>query len=126
MFPGLFNYTRPGTVIALALTGQPERAGLPLTLEIHSKDLPKKSWVKISQIRTLAVERIGSRMGRATPEEMAQVATGTQTLVDTLSGEEFGHLAIVIVDDGREVRVTQTDPGVTLVGNEKKQFSSRP
>ena len=52
--------------------------------------------------------------------------TGTQTLVDTLSGEEFGHLAIVIVDDGREVRVTQTDPGVTLVGNEKKQFSSRP
>jgi len=65
-------------------------------------------------------------MGRATPEEMAQVATGTQTLVDTLSGEEFGHLAIVIVDDGREVRVTQTDPGVTLVGNEKKQFSSRP
>ena len=40
--------------------------------------------------------------------------------------KEFGHLAIVIVDDGREVRVTQTDPGVTLVGNEKKQFSSRP
>lgn len=48
--------------------------------------------------------------------------TGTHTLF-TLSGEEFGHLAIVIVEDGQEVRVTQTDPGVTLVGNERKQSS---
>ena len=51
--------------------------------------------------------------------------TGTQTLF-TVSGEEFGHLAIVIIDHGQEVRITQTDPGVTLVGNERKQFSGRP
>jgi len=53
----VFN-ERSGTVIAMAITGQPQRAGFPLTLEIKSPDLPKRSWVKISQIRTLSVERI--------------------------------------------------------------------
>jgi mRNA interferase MazF len=71
----IFN-ERSGTVIAVALTRQPQRAGFPLTLELQSKSLPKKSWVKISQIRTLAVERIGSRLGRATPEEVARVLDG--------------------------------------------------
>jgi len=71
----IFN-ERSGTIIALALTSQPQHASFPLTLELQSKSLPKKSWVKISQIRTLAVERIGSRLGRATPEEMAKVVEG--------------------------------------------------
>jgi mRNA interferase MazF len=54
----IFN-ERSGTVIALAITGQPQRARFPLTLELESSRLPKRSWVKISQIRTLSVERIG-------------------------------------------------------------------
>jgi len=78
----IFN-ERSGTVIALALTSQPQRAGFPLTLELQSKGLPKKSWVKISQIRTLAVERIGSRLGRATPEEMAKVVEGLIEIIGT-------------------------------------------
>ena len=45
----VFN-ERSGTVIAMVITSQPQRAGFPLTLELHSKGLPKKSWVKISQI----------------------------------------------------------------------------
>ncbi|MBU2590950.1 MAG: type II toxin-antitoxin system PemK/MazF family toxin, partial [Nitrospinae bacterium] len=49
----IFN-ERSGTVIAVAITSQSQRAGFPLTLEIKSVDLPKKSWVKISQIRTLS------------------------------------------------------------------------
>jgi len=77
----LFN-ERSGTVIAFALASQPQRAGFPLTLELYSKKLPKKSWVKISQFRTLAVERIGSRIGRATPEEMNQVVEGLNELID--------------------------------------------
>jgi mRNA interferase MazF len=48
----VFN-ERSGTVIAVALTSQPQRSGFPLTLELASNDLPKRSWVKISQIRTL-------------------------------------------------------------------------
>ena len=71
----IFN-ERSGTVIAVALTSQPQRAGFPLTLELTTPRLPKRSWVKISQIRTLAIERIGQRLGRASPEELAQVLEG--------------------------------------------------
>lgn len=76
----VFN-ERSGTVIAVALTSQPQRAGFPLSLELQARGLPKRSWVKISQIRTLSVERIGSRLGRASPEEMAQVIEGLNEIV---------------------------------------------
>ncbi|HEV8713368.1 MAG TPA: type II toxin-antitoxin system PemK/MazF family toxin [Candidatus Binatia bacterium] len=76
----VFN-DRSGTVIAVALTSQPQRAGFPLTLELQTKGLPKKSWVKISQIRTLAVERIGQRLGKASPEELAQVIEGLTEII---------------------------------------------
>ena len=76
----VFN-ERSGTVIALALASQPQRAGFPLTLELGSKGLPKRSWVKISQIRTLSVERVGRRLGRATPEDLAQVVEGLNELI---------------------------------------------
>src|SRR3990172_1580377 len=78
----IFN-ERSGTVIAVAITSQPQRAGFPLTLELDSKDLPKKSWIKISQIRTLSVERIGKRLGRVTPEELAQVIEGLNEIIGT-------------------------------------------
>lgn len=76
----VFN-ERSGTVIVVALTSQPQRAGLPLTLVLQSKSLPKRSWVKISQIRTLAVEWIGAKLGKATPEEMAQVTEGLNEII---------------------------------------------
>jgi mRNA interferase MazF len=76
----VFN-ERSGTVIALALTSQPQRAGFPLSLEPASKDLPKKSWVKISQIRTLSIERIRTRIARATPEELGQVVEGLNEIL---------------------------------------------
>jgi mRNA interferase MazF len=75
----VFN-ERSGTVIAVALTSQEPRAGYPLTLELTGK-LPKRSWVKISQIRTLSTERIGRRVGRATDEELARVLDGLLELV---------------------------------------------
>jgi mRNA interferase MazF len=78
----VFN-ERSGTVIAVALTSQPQRAGFPLTLELHAKGLPKKSWVKISQIRTLAVERIGKAIGRTSPEELTQVVEGLNEIIGT-------------------------------------------
>ena len=78
----VFN-ERSGTVIAVALTSQPQRAGFPLTLELHIRGLPKQSWVKISQIRTLAVERIGKVIGRAPPEELAQVVEGLNEIIGT-------------------------------------------
>ncbi|HUM16655.1 MAG TPA: type II toxin-antitoxin system PemK/MazF family toxin [Candidatus Nitrosotalea sp.] len=72
---------RSGTVIAVALTSQAQRAGFPLTLELTTPRLPKRSWVKISQIRTLATERIGNRLGRASPEELAQVLEGLNEIL---------------------------------------------
>ena len=76
----VFN-ERSGTVIAVALTSQPQRAGFPLTHELKSPKLPKRSWVKISQIRTLAVERIGKKLGRSTPEDLALVLEGLNEIV---------------------------------------------
>lgn len=76
----VFN-ERSGTVIAVALTSRPQRAGFPLTLELAGKFLPRRSWVKISQIRTLAVERIGRRLGRAAPEQLTQVVAGLTEIV---------------------------------------------
>ena len=76
----VFN-ERSGTVIALALTSRKPRAGFPLTLELEMRGLPKRSWVKISQIRTLSVERIGKRLGRATPEDVAQVIEGLNEII---------------------------------------------
>ncbi len=78
----VFN-ERSGTVIAVAITSPPQRAGFPLTLELDSKDLPKKSWIKISQIHTLSVGRIGKRLGRVTPEELAQVVEGLNEIIWT-------------------------------------------
>jgi mRNA interferase MazF len=76
----VFN-ERSGTVIAMAITSQPQRAGFPLMLELESKGLPKRSWVKISQVRTLSVERLGKRLGKASPEEMAQVIEGLNEII---------------------------------------------
>lgn len=76
----VFN-ERSGTVIAMALTSQPPRAGFPLTIEVQTKGLPKRSWVKISQIRTLAVERIGQRLGKVSPEELEQVIEGLNEII---------------------------------------------
>ena len=76
----VFN-ERSGTVIAVALTSQPQRAGFPLTLELQTPKLLKRSWVKISQIRTLAVERVGARLGRASPEELSQVVEGLNEII---------------------------------------------
>jgi mRNA interferase MazF len=70
-----------GTVIALALTSQQPKAGFPLTLEITSTKLPKRSWVKISQVRTLSVERLSKRLGTVSPEELDELIEGLNEIV---------------------------------------------
>jgi mRNA interferase MazF len=56
-------------------------AGFPPTLELREADLPKRSWVKISQIRTPSIERIGERLRRASAEEIADVVDGLNEIV---------------------------------------------
>jgi len=76
----VFN-ERSGTVIAVALTSQEPRAGFPLTVELTSPKLPKRSWVKTGQIRTLSTERIGRRLGRVSEEELAAVLEGLSEVI---------------------------------------------
>ncbi len=76
----VFN-ERSGTVIALAITSQPQRAGFPLTLELGSNKLPKRSWAKISQIRTLSLERIGEVLDTVSPEQLNQLIEGLNEIV---------------------------------------------
>ena len=76
----VFN-ERSGTVIAVALTSRPQRAGYPLTLELGSTKLPKKSWVKISQIRTLSVKRIRKKISKASEEELTIIIEGLNEII---------------------------------------------
>lgn len=78
----VFN-ERSGTVIAMALSSQPQRAGFPLTLEIESGKLGTPSWVKISQIRTLSTQRLGKKIGRLGPEELGRLIEGLNEIVGT-------------------------------------------
>ena len=67
---------RSGTVIAMAITSQQPKVGFPLALELTTPRLPKRSWVKISQIRTLSVARLGTKLGRASAEELSELIEG--------------------------------------------------
>jgi mRNA interferase MazF len=50
-------------------------------LECKAPGLGKRSWIKISQVRTLSVERIGKKLARASEEEMAQVIEGLNEII---------------------------------------------
>jgi len=75
----LFN-RRSGTVIAMAITSQPQRAGFPLTFPLPPEKLPK-AWIKVSQIRTITVERLGKRLAAMENEQMNQIVDGLIELI---------------------------------------------
>ena len=76
----VFN-ERSGTVIAMAITRQPQSAGFPLALELDDPKLPKKSWAKISQVRTLSAERLGRRISRLSPEVLDLLVQGLNEII---------------------------------------------
>ncbi len=76
----LFN-KKSETVIAIAITSQPQKAGFPLTLALPPEILPKPSWVKISQIRTISVDRLRKRIGVLDTEALNQLIDGLVELI---------------------------------------------
>jgi mRNA interferase MazF len=76
----IFN-ERSGTVIGMAITSRPQAVGFPLTVELLSAGLPKRSWVKVGQIRTLSIQRLGKRIGRISPEELLRIVEGLNEIV---------------------------------------------
>jgi mRNA interferase MazF len=67
---------RSGTVVTAALTSRKPGAGYPLTVELESSGLPRRSWVRNHQIRTLSVDRLGKKITSVSPEELASVVRG--------------------------------------------------
>jgi mRNA interferase MazF len=65
----------------VAITSRIQKAGFPLTLELKTGGLPKRSWTKIGQIRTLSVERIGKLIGKVSHEELSQVIEGLNEII---------------------------------------------
>ena len=76
----LFN-RKSETVIAMAITSQPQKAGFPLTLELPAEMLPKPSWVKISQIRTISADRLGRRIAVLDADALDQLIDGLLELI---------------------------------------------
>ena len=76
----IFN-ERSQTVIALAITSSPQRAGFPLTWPLPPRLLPQPSWVKISQIRTLSTERISGKLGRLPEADVDRIVGGLLDIV---------------------------------------------
>jgi len=76
----VFN-KKSGTVIAVAITSQFQRAGFPLTLKLEETKLPKQSWVKISQIRTLSIKRLKKKLGTAQFEELELIVQGLNEII---------------------------------------------
>jgi mRNA interferase MazF len=76
----IFN-ERSGTVIALAITSQPQKAGFPLTFYLGKKNLHKESWVKISQIRTLSIERLSNKIGHLSHQDLEQIIEGLGEII---------------------------------------------
>jgi len=76
----IFN-EKSGTVIAMAITSQPQKAGFPLTYELTEPLQTKRAWIKISQIRTLSVDRIGRRIGEVGVDELNQLLEGLQEII---------------------------------------------
>lgn len=76
----VFN-ERSGTVIAVAITSQPQKAGYPLTMELVDTKLHKKLWVKISQIRIRSTKRIGKMISKVSDEELALIIEGLNEII---------------------------------------------
>jgi mRNA interferase MazF len=76
----VFN-ERSGTVIAMAITSQAQRAGYPLTYRLPANLLPRESWVKISQVRTISTERLGDRLSSLAESEVDHIVSGLVQLV---------------------------------------------
>ena len=77
----IFN-ERSGTVIAISVTSQEPRVPFPLSAELSNHNLPKRSWVKIGQIRTLSTQRLGRKIGRASESDLDVIIEGLVEIID--------------------------------------------
>ena len=77
----IFN-EKSGTVIAVALTSQSQKAGFPLSFQLKQKIEKKLVWVKISQIRTLSVLRLGKKISHLAEPDVNRVILGLNEIIN--------------------------------------------
>ncbi len=65
----------------MAITSQPQKAGLPAALALPATLLPKPSWVKISQVRTISIDRLGKRLAVLDSETLSDLVAGLLDLI---------------------------------------------
>ena len=76
----IFNQ-RSGTVVALAITSVEPKVKYPLVKELICSTLPKRSWVKITQIRTISTERIENYIGQIDLNQMNDIMLAIDDLI---------------------------------------------
>jgi len=71
-----------GIVIVLAITSREQKAGYPLTyLMPDDVGLPKRSWVKINQIRTISIQRLRNKIAYLPNDELSHILIALNELI---------------------------------------------
>lgn len=68
------------TAIAFAITSKKPKVVYPLVYELPKDLLPKRSWVKISQIRTLSTQRLGQQIAQIEEADLREILAGLNRL----------------------------------------------
>lgn len=76
---GSFNQNSQ-SAIAFAITSKKPKVKYPLICELPEDLSPKKSWVKMSQIRTLSIQRLGKKIAQLEEEELSKILAGFNRL----------------------------------------------
>ena len=76
----IFNQ-RSGTTVILAITSIKPKVKYPLVLELDCQSLPKRSWVKITQIRTISNDRISGYIGQISTSQMNEILAAINDLI---------------------------------------------
>ena len=70
-----------GTTVILAITSVKPKVKYPLVLELDCASLPKRSWVKITQIRTISNNRFGDRIGQIDASQIKEIVAAINDLI---------------------------------------------
>ncbi|MEN9521221.1 MAG: hypothetical protein RLZZ381_3809 [Cyanobacteriota bacterium] len=80
----VFNRSRIATVLVCALTSNLTRANAPgnILLEKNEANLPKQSFVNVSQIFTVSKEQLQQKIGTLGKARIEQILAGIQLVIE--------------------------------------------
>jgi mRNA interferase MazF len=80
----VFNRSRIGTVVVIALTSNLSRAAAPGNVPLRKGEagLPKQSVVNVSQVFTVDRSQLAQRIGTLSPRRVREILDGLLTVVE--------------------------------------------